>query len=220
MDAHNPYIASEEYRTQSKLAEFHANVEFWRQSHETPFSESVHEKLVTAYDDSIRYSDSFLDRLRMDLGDDTVLAVHGDHGEAFGEHGTYGHEPYLYRENTHVPFVVSDVESGRFRAPVSLTVLPDVLTSVASRTEWDSTSDDIAISVSQQGSRTAVYMNDGDCISSSDEIEIVRTDRSQESQATQLREIGRRILSGWNQTAVERRRIANSVTSLTAEEAI
>ena len=78
MDAHNPYMAAEEYRTQSRWEQLHANVEFWRQSHETPFSDTVHERLVTAYDDSIRYSDAFLGRLRDELVDDSpVIAVHG-----------------------------------------------------------------------------------------------------------------------------------------------
>jgi arylsulfatase len=133
MDAHNPYMSSTEYRTQSRWQEFYANVEFWRQSHETPFSESVHEKLVTAYDDSIRYSDAFLGQLQTDLAEsEPVIAVHGDHGEAFGEHGSYGHEPYLYAENTRVPLVVTGHSSERVSEPFSLHELPTLLTDVAS----------------------------------------------------------------------------------------
>jgi len=160
MDAHNPYLSSSEYRSQSRLSEFRANFEFWRQSHETPFSDGLREKLVTAYDDSIRYSDAFLGQLRAALPDDTVLAVHGDHGEAFGEHGTYGHEPYLYDENVHVPFVIDGADEGTVPETVSLRSLPEILAAVAdgslsefSATEYDFsyTRDGEAVSVAVGG---------------------------------------------------------------------
>ena len=38
-----------------------------------------------------------------DLLAETLVVVVGDHGEAFGEHGTYGHAPSLYEENLRVP---------------------------------------------------------------------------------------------------------------------
>ena len=136
MDAHNPYMAAEEYRTQSRWKELHANVEFWRQSHETPYSDAVHERLVTAYDDSIRYSDAFVGQLREELADDSpVIAVHGDHGEAFDERGVYGHfYPDLYEENVHVPLVVSNAESPAVESverPVSLLQLPAIVRAAA-----------------------------------------------------------------------------------------
>ncbi len=37
------------------------------------------------------------------LMDDTLVVVVGDHGEAFGEHGTYGHASAVYEENLRVP---------------------------------------------------------------------------------------------------------------------
>ena len=156
MDAHNPYMSSDEYRTQSKWKEFHANVEFWRQSHETPFSDTLHERLVTAYDDSIRYSDAFLERLRTDLAtDDPVITVHGDHGEAFGEHGTYGHEPYLFDENVHVPLVIEGLHDETISDPLSLRRLPSLLTGIA---EGD-------VSVFSQSASALSYTRDGDGMS-------------------------------------------------------
>ncbi|AWB28173.1 sulfatase [Halococcoides cellulosivorans] len=134
MDAHNPYMSDSEFRHQSRIQEFHANFEFWRQSHETPFSDGLHDKLVTAYDDSIRYSDAFLGQLREDL-DDAIVAVHGDHGEAFGEHGFYGHEPYLHDENVHVPFVVDGVDDRTVSETVSLRELPSFLGALADGSE-------------------------------------------------------------------------------------
>lgn len=132
MDAHNPYMSDAETRSQAVHEEFRANIEFWRQSHETPFSESTHDRLVTAYDDAIRYSDQFVDQLRRDL-DEPIIAVTGDHGEAFGEHGTYGHEPYLYPENVHVPLVVDGVDAETITEPMSLRRLPELLTAYADR---------------------------------------------------------------------------------------
>ena len=132
MDAHNPYMAGSGHRSQSRLETFHANYRFWRDSHETPFSPTVHDRLVTAYDDAIKYSDAFLERLQSDLAaDDPLIAVHGDHGEAFGEHGTYGHEPHLYDENIHVPLVISDDANRTVTDPVSLRTLPALLHDIA-----------------------------------------------------------------------------------------
>lgn len=170
MDAHNPYLPSAEYRTQSRLREFRANVEFWRQSHETPFSDTVHNELVTAYDDSVRYSDAFLKRLRSDLqADDPVIAVHGDHGEAFGEHGVYGHEPYLYEENVRVPLIIDGIAEGEVSEPFSLRELPDLLTSIAwgdvatgaERPAVARTRDGDALSVQIPGETHRLALSDG-----------------------------------------------------------
>jgi arylsulfatase len=131
MDAHNPYMANAAHRSQPRWKQFHANLQFWRESHETSFDPVVHDRLVTAYEDAVQYADAFLERLQSDLGDDPIIAVHGDHGEAFGEHGSYGHEPYLYDENVHVPLVVGNVDPGRVTAPYSLRHLPRLLTGIA-----------------------------------------------------------------------------------------
>jgi arylsulfatase A-like enzyme/Flp pilus assembly protein TadD len=59
----------------------------------------------------VRYMDRHLGRLvealrARGLGDDTVIVVAGDHGEAFGEHGEYGHGIFCYEESLRVPLVV------------------------------------------------------------------------------------------------------------------
>ncbi|MDG4896234.1 sulfatase-like hydrolase/transferase [Mesorhizobium sp. WSM4976] len=38
--------------------------------------------------------------------DSTLVVVLGDHGEAFGEHGTYVHASALYDENVHIPLIL------------------------------------------------------------------------------------------------------------------
>jgi arylsulfatase len=160
MDAHNPYLASSEYRSQSRLEQFHANVRFWRESHETPFSATVHDRLVTAYEDAVGYADAFLDRLRSDLDGDPLFVVHGDHGEAFGEHGTYGHEPYLHPENVHVPLVVGGAPARTVDDPVSLRALPGILTSVATEPSPDLGRSAYALTRTLQGDDSAVYTRD------------------------------------------------------------
>ncbi len=47
--------------------------------------------------------------------DDTLIVVLGDHGEAFGEHGTYSHGSAIYEENLHIPllFVNRNLFSGQ-----------------------------------------------------------------------------------------------------------
>jgi len=132
MDTHDPYLVPEEYRTQSQWAMYHANYRLWRQGHEPPFSDRTHDRLVTAYDDSVAFADAFLDRLRTDLeADDPLVAVHGDHGEAFGEHGTYGHHQQLYEENVHVPFVIDGWDDVTVERPVTLQQTAELLTGLA-----------------------------------------------------------------------------------------
>jgi len=88
--------------------------------------------LRSLYDATIRSSDEFLKSLRSDLPGDPIIAVHADHGEAFGEHGTFGHDKELYEENLHVPFAVwNAATTGTVEYPVSLTAIPSVLSQAA-----------------------------------------------------------------------------------------
>ena len=135
MDTHDPYLVPDDYRSQSRWSTYHANWRLWRQGHEPPFADRTHDRLVRAYDDTIRYSDAFLDRLLAELPGDPLVAVHGDHGEAFGEHGTYGHQQRLYEENIHVPLVVSGGPDRRIEAPFSLADLPELLFELAAGDE-------------------------------------------------------------------------------------
>ena len=41
-----------------------------------------------------------------DLFDSTLVVIVGDHGEAFGQHGQYGHGTHLYEENLRVPLIL------------------------------------------------------------------------------------------------------------------
>lgn len=84
------------------------------------------------YDDCLAYLDEQVGRLLDELqrrGDleDTVVIVTADHGEAFGDHGTFCHAHTAYLEELGVPLFVlaPDAPAGRsIHAPVSLRDLP------------------------------------------------------------------------------------------------
>ncbi|WP_434522790.1 hypothetical protein [Halorubrum sp. AS12] len=57
--------------------------------------------------------------------------MHGDHGEAFGEHGVYSHEPYFYEENIHVPLLAYGDGSDRIKEPISVRRIPDLVIDAA-----------------------------------------------------------------------------------------
>ncbi len=63
------------------------------------------------YDASVRWTDGTLARFfanlwSFGLGENTLVVIGSDHGEAFRERGIEGHARALYRESTEVPFVI------------------------------------------------------------------------------------------------------------------
>jgi arylsulfatase A-like enzyme len=84
------------------------------------------------YDDCIAFLDEQLGRLldqlqRGGLLDNTVVIITSDHGEAFGDHGHFGHGPGVYLEEVGVPLVIlaPGAPAGRVvESPVSLRDLP------------------------------------------------------------------------------------------------
>jgi arylsulfatase A-like enzyme len=84
------------------------------------------------YDDCIAFLDQELGRLLDELRgqrlyDDTVVIITSDHGEAFGDHGHFGHSLSLYLDVIGVPLVIlsKGAPAGRVvETPVSLRDLP------------------------------------------------------------------------------------------------
>lgn len=83
---------------------------------------------VERYRQSIRYTDKFLAALdveltKLGLAEETIFCVVGDHGEAFGEHGQFGHERIAFEELLHIPFCLrvpfSIQEGKKVTCPVS-----------------------------------------------------------------------------------------------------
>jgi choline-sulfatase len=82
--------------------------------HEYTYSEDTAlygARQVDLYDNSIRWTDSVLDGLMTFLADsgeleNSLVVLTSDHGEAFRERGIEGHARKVYRETTHVPFMI------------------------------------------------------------------------------------------------------------------
>jgi len=60
---------------------------------------------------AINYTDDFIkefDRMlgKLQIKEDTIFCIIGDHGEAFGEHGFQGHERIAYEEALRVPWIL------------------------------------------------------------------------------------------------------------------
>lgn len=136
MEPHNPYITPRQDRIEnSTLGMYYGLVRGNEIFHSTDTDTSMKTKLPShvekrverAYRDTIRSVDRFVGTLKSELGDDDVLLFHADHGEAFNEHGTYGHQHQLYEENIHVPLLWYDAAEERgavIEQPFSLRGLP------------------------------------------------------------------------------------------------
>jgi arylsulfatase len=91
---------------------------------------------ISQYDGSIKYVDDqvgrIIERLRqLNIYDDTMVMIHSDHGEAFGENGLYcDHGATVSLEQIHVPLIMKLPEGKEniITQPVSLIdVTPSVL---------------------------------------------------------------------------------------------
>ncbi len=139
MPPHNPYLASPEMKY-SFLDERPPGT--WEGPF--PFDEIEPElrgkvegrsqrRYVNLYDGNLRYADwavGELERLLRETGlfEKTIFAVTSDHGEAFGEHGYWGHTFSAFDESIHIPLVVRLPGSERIVGRVSgLTQTVDLL---------------------------------------------------------------------------------------------
>lgn len=137
MDTHFPYLTPREYRRWSSLVDqYYYN---WKRNKligdfDPDLSEKAEQKLINIYDDSILFADALIANLKERLDDfDPIYVVHGDHGEAFGEGGVYGHfHPDLIDANVHVPLVVSgdDIPDQTISEPFSLLGLRSLLSDI------------------------------------------------------------------------------------------
>ena len=137
MDTHFPYLAPRKFRKWSSfLSMYRSNWKLQSVNFENRLTERERQKLIDAYDDSIRYADEFVKRLIKDLKDyDPIYIIHSDHGEGFGEHGFYMHgfirnkAVCLYEELIHIPLIIYNADiMGRIEEPASLLVLsPTIL---------------------------------------------------------------------------------------------
>lgn len=137
LEPHHPWMPpSDVQKWSARTDKYRAFKQYWEMFNNgwTPdFSEAERQRLVDLYDDSTRYGDQFLERLQTDLADDDpAFIVHADHGEEFGEHGRYGHQPHLYESLTHVPLVVWNAgRQGGVKRPVELRQIAPTIAELA-----------------------------------------------------------------------------------------
>ena len=136
MDTHFPYLAPRKFRKWSGFLDMYcSNWKLQSVNFENKLTEREKQKLINAYDDSIRYADEFVKRLMKDLKDyNPIYIIHSDHGEGFGEHGYCMHgfvrnkAVGLYEELIHVPLIIYNTDiKGKIEEPVSLLNLPSTI---------------------------------------------------------------------------------------------
>lgn len=142
MDAHWPYISPPPFdRMYPGKDERFTLVDFYRLREgvirgrrEVTGKERRH--LLSQYDGAITYVDSQIGRLlgrlrELELYDNALIIVMGDHGEAFGERSLVGHGLSVYQDQVHVPLIIkfpNRIHKAVVDTPVSLADLfPTVL---------------------------------------------------------------------------------------------
>lgn len=161
LDTHNPYIVPRTDRMESSTVGMYKSViranSVLANSDTTAYRESIppstEADLKKAYRDSIRSVDRFVKSMHDDLDRyDPVLIFHSDHGEAFGEHDTYGHQPEMYSENLHVPLLIHGLdESGRIGETFPLSSLSNLLKRCCIEGELPTGESDHAIAQDEHG---------------------------------------------------------------------
>lgn len=111
-DAHYPYAPPAPYDTRFDRSPEKGDLTYknyaWYQKHPVPAAQMDHQ--VAQYDEEIAYLDDQLAALRdawARAGRRAVWVIVADHGEEFGERGSWGHAHTLWPEQLHVPWIVA-----------------------------------------------------------------------------------------------------------------
>lgn len=132
MDTHQPTIVPWQYRDESSLLRTLYAVNYFTQHRGEPLPERIDKWIQQSYRDAVRSVDEFVGQLSDELGSEDMLAVHSDHGEAWGDHGINGHEYQLYEENIRVPLVIRHPDvTEEITENFTLLDLPDLLVELA-----------------------------------------------------------------------------------------
>ncbi len=128
MDPHSPYDPPDAYEAvfNPDLSQRYTLDDVERDPGNVP--ESGVREMERRYLGEILYTDAMLgglfdDLRRLELKRPVTVAITADHGEAFGDHGDYGHGHSLYEEQVRVPFLLwgpGVPEGQRWIEPVSL----------------------------------------------------------------------------------------------------
>ncbi|NOT02667.1 MAG: sulfatase-like hydrolase/transferase [Phycisphaerales bacterium] len=110
MDAHDPYRAHPEFAEQIGVAALRSAGATRGDGGHTARSPDL-DMEMDRYDSDVAFVDAQLGRLfgflkQAGRFDDALIIVTSDHGEAFGEHGCFGHSTSLYQEEIHIPLII------------------------------------------------------------------------------------------------------------------
>ena len=142
MDAHAPYLPPAPFdklylsgANQVNVAH-HPSLLLQTNLEKLGISSAERERQMAQYDGGIAYEDSAFQQLidwlkQKKLYDQSLIIVVGDHGEAFGDHGAWGHGKSIYRDQINVPLVIkypAQTTAAVVDAPVSqVDLLPTVM---------------------------------------------------------------------------------------------
>lgn len=218
MDVHSPYLPPVQYfplredkgLTARKLISTYLKT---MKGYESLTSDEV-ETLIALYDCCVRYVDSEIGRLvdfvKQIEGSGAVVFFTADHGEAFGEHGSFNHQD-VHEEVLHVPLIITGtgVDSRTAYEPVSSQDIPDFARAAASQgpVKFKQVPKDM-ISVSLdpfRGTRSVSYQSEewkyirveksnekGEFICTRDELYNIRSDRAEtRNLVSEFPELGR-----------------------------
>ncbi len=110
-DVHYPYDPPEPWneRYNRVMSERELGYRTWHHYVKKPVRKDRMKGLIAQYDESIRYVDDSLEPLidTWQWDRDVVFIILADHGEEFGERGSWGHAHTLYSEALDIPLIVS-----------------------------------------------------------------------------------------------------------------
>jgi arylsulfatase A-like enzyme len=137
-DAHYPCDPPEPFNTRFNRVARPDELEYENYFHyiENPLSEARLEQEIGQYDEEIAFVDQVLEELCTTWAasrPNTIFVVVSDHGEEFGERGSWGHGHTLTPEQLHVPWIVwgQGIARRRIETRVGLEDLAPTLAALA-----------------------------------------------------------------------------------------
>ena len=137
MEVHGPY------RPPLRYSPFLLNHPFWFFFSPYPFPNDYQagkanlsfndlQDLKKFYEAEIRYIDEIIGKLFQELkNENTIFVITSDHGEEFGEHGSFTHTFGLYNTLFEIPLIIWGLDKGRIKKAFQLTDLHFSLLSLA-----------------------------------------------------------------------------------------
>jgi arylsulfatase A-like enzyme len=144
-DAHDPYFPPQSYLSEfSALENPEGIINSYQNRYNPELTPQELQNEIDAYDGAISYVDDYIAQLlaeirHLGLGDNLLVIITSDHGEAFGEHSTFTHTNSVYREEIQVPLILwhpGAIPAGvRVSPPVTNASLPATIMELISHGE-------------------------------------------------------------------------------------